>query len=1216
MQWWVRPLTALACGCTIVATARQASAHADANPTHSSAIAVGNDNAAVWVVNPDSGTVAKIATADLTKAAEYVVGRNPRTLALDDEHVFVAVQDDDRLIRLDQLDGNSVVQRDLPFGCAPYGVAVNLDETRVFVTCERTDQLLVFDPDLMPIATISLPWPAPRGIAVASNDGFVYLTHFLTKEPNATGHVTEIDVLNNEVSRVFDIAPDLTTCETINSGQGIPNLMSAIALTPPDSPPAVANQLWVTGTRQNVTKGLFKRSSFFHDLLAAQRFGFSFSSFPDGTDAAKRRNQFKASFHDITRAFIAKIDLVTGKVIESVDIDESNLPSGLVFSPDGSVFYSVDQTFQSFSLASTASKGTIFGSPPLFAPGNCSANAFATQSEDPFVTPPHAQLRAEDLPTLEVGGVALTGLDYDVATNSMVAIPDGIGTTPIGIAISPDGARAYSANFLSRTVTAVDVSPSSFRCSNAPDTPCLTRLDCPTDAPGFCGDAMRATCNFDSDCAPDIKCVKKRECQPRLLGVVRSTDQDPLAPEILDGKILFNTAARDASIPNKIGMELPVPPRNYDDPAVDEPPGTVVSTAHDASYVACTSCHADAGSDGRSWDFSQFGASIRNTIDLRGRASLAPGSCSASAADSGLVGQPCTADADCGSGSPLTTCQADPAFVPDNNPAVAAHRERFFNPMGTIHWNGDRDEVEDFEHTLRSLQGAGDCDGTEHLPDKCTGALIMRSSTSDPADVDNDLGTPNRAIPGTSGIAGIRLTHMADYVYTEKHFVRNPNLSPSGEPLDFDARRGRIVFNDPHVGCAACHNGPSDENQQFTDKGRKNPDFDPEQPANAINNPFLRHDVGTANVFDETDPNMIAATTASGGVFQNAALPIPTSRGGLTEYVTPTLVDVWNTAPYLHDGSAATLLDLVMPCDSRFEDCDAPGAGRNVDDRHGVTSKLSLAQLNDLVAFLKAPHGPVGLGETRATLTVTEMSTGAPDFGFTFPIRIDGARIGMTIDQYAGRVTMNGSDFPSATFETIGGPVIFHMDEAVFVGTIDAQGNIRIPDVGLAQTLGGTDIRYSFTLTTRTAQLGEQTITGSPLDRTSGALTLVDIQLSPPDTPVLGTATPTTIQLSGVLDFVPMTTDRAGEVSGTVRNAQGQPVSGAVVRTRGGRYSVTGADGRFHLGRMALGRYTLRAKKRDVGRAQSEVRLTARAQSQDIDLQLQPIAKARRGRRS
>jgi len=147
-----------------------------------------------------------------------------------------------------------------------------------------------------------------------------------------------------------------------------------------------------------------------------------------------------------------------------------------------------------------------------------------------------------------------------------------------------------------------------------------------------------------------------------------------------------------------------------------------VSTARDGGSLACQSCHPDfGGQDGRTWDFSQFGSSLRNTMDLRGRAAFAPGTCSYDPSVS------CTTDAFCRvGGGASATCMADPNFVPPNiisssvDPVLHAN---YFNPMGSIHWNGDRDEVEDFEFTFRELLGASDCDGNEHSPETCVGAL-------------------------------------------------------------------------------------------------------------------------------------------------------------------------------------------------------------------------------------------------------------------------------------------------------------------------------------------------------------------------------------------------------------------------------------------------------------------------------------------------------------
>ena len=103
--------------------------------------------------------------------------------------------------------------------------------------------------------------------------------------------------------------------------------------------------------------------------------------------------------------------------------------------------------------------------------------------------------------------------------------------------------------------------------------------------------------------------------------------------------------------------------------------------------------------------------------------------------------------------------------------------------------------------------------------------------------------------------------------------------------LSDSARRGEKVFKDRQVGCAACH-PPG----LFTD--------------------LKTYDVGTRGRFDK-----------------------PTDR-----FDTPTLVEGWRTAPYLHDGSAATMRDVLTT--------------HNPSDKHGKTSQLTPQQIDDLAAYL------------------------------------------------------------------------------------------------------------------------------------------------------------------------------------------------------------------------------------------------------------------------
>jgi YVTN family beta-propeller protein len=115
----------------------------------------------------------------------------------------------------------------------------------------------------------------------------------------------------------------------------------------------------------------------------------------------------------------------------------------------------------------------------------------------------------------------------------------------------------------------------------------------------------------------------------------------------------------------------------------------------------------------------------------------------------------------------------------------------------------------------------------------------------------------------------------------------NGRLSPAAE-------RGERLFLSARTGCANCHPPPL-----FTD--------------------LASYDVGTAGVFQ--------------GLYGAQAADRPTDR-----FDTPGLTECWRTAPYLHNGSAATLREVLTTLN--------PG------DRHGRTSQLTNQELDDLVEYL------------------------------------------------------------------------------------------------------------------------------------------------------------------------------------------------------------------------------------------------------------------------
>jgi hypothetical protein len=308
----------------VAAALALAATPAVAGPTRSSPIQVATDGT-VFVANPDSNTVSRVEFDAMhagTLIAETAVGAYPRTIAVDATHVFSADQNSDTVSRLDQAGLGNLRQVSLGFGCDPYGVAVSPSGSRVVVSCQGPSDAVILDADLNVVARVHLNWPQARAIAIASDGSRAFVTHFLTEEPGNDAHVSVVDLANNSIATELVVPADTTTCENQNAGQGAFNLVSAISIMPDGAPAEVAGQVWVGGTQENnLSKGLFKRNAGFKGMPAAALFPFSFAPFPDGGGA---RNVYRASFHDVTRFGIYKLDPATGKVVGKIDIDEAD----------------------------------------------------------------------------------------------------------------------------------------------------------------------------------------------------------------------------------------------------------------------------------------------------------------------------------------------------------------------------------------------------------------------------------------------------------------------------------------------------------------------------------------------------------------------------------------------------------------------------------------------------------------------------------------------------------------------------------------------------------------------------------------------------------------------------------------------------------------------------------------------------------------------------
>jgi DNA-binding beta-propeller fold protein YncE len=141
-----------------------------------------------------------------------------------------------------------------------------------------------------------------------------------------------------------------------------------------------------------------------------------------------------------------------------------------------------------------------------------------------------------------------------------------------------------------------------------------------------------------------------------------------------------------------------------------------------------------------------------------------------------------------------------------------------------------------------------------------------------------------------AGIKNILFTSQPDEVALALDaYLSNLTPMPSPHLVDGElspaARRGRSLFESERVGCTDCHAPP-----HYTR--------------------MKAYDVGTRGRFDK-----------------------PTDK-----FDTPTLVELWRSAPYLHDGSAINVRDVLTT--------------RNPEGRHGEVAGLSEVEIDELCEYL------------------------------------------------------------------------------------------------------------------------------------------------------------------------------------------------------------------------------------------------------------------------
>lgn len=436
---------------------------------------------------------------------------------------------------------------------------------------------------------------------------------------------------------------------------------------------------------------------------------------------------------------VVLIDTEAGKVLRRIPVFDE--PYGIVSSSDGRRLYvTLEYPGQVICLDADTGK--------------------QLQQWDVGSLPRGLAIAADDRSLLVTEYLTARVIRVDTADGRILQTWDGASTDNLGrqIVISPSGTRAYLTHIRSR-VTAAHGNGSIFpyvsvvRLEGEKQG---TRLRVPMDTIR----GTRVTANpWDCDVTPDGKSLCVVFAGTNDMYICRITGDDHVELDYQTGMQLGNNPRAVRCVPdgsavlvyNALDFEVVAfslrDGKEISRVAVTQNPlseqlllgkklfYTALSPMTSRGWISCSSCHPDGDADGRTW---QQPEGLRNTQPMAGLAWTHP-----------------------------------------------------------LHWSADRDEVQDFEHTIRGrlMQGPGLMKGA--LPDAMAEKITGRSASLD-----------------------------ALAVYTNSH--RFPMSPHAKQGLTESAKRGRDLFHSAETKCAVCHKGPF-----YTDS----------QPF--ANDRLLMHDVGT-----------------------------------------------------------------------------------------------------------------------------------------------------------------------------------------------------------------------------------------------------------------------------------------------------------------------------------------------------------------------------------
>jgi len=580
---------------------------AGALPTQSTSITLDSAEGQVWSVNPDNDSVARIETGT-ELATEFLVGKHPMSVAVGGasaDQIWIACRDDDSIWVLDS-DGSNILNKiELDYGARPVAVVFDPNGQHAYVAEEGRGRITkIRASDQQIISSLGLADPVANG---------------LTGQYFATINHTQWEVTRVDSTIDFDWGPGSPDPALDGGffsirwiGRIVPEFTETYTFEFESR--GGPQTLWIDGL-EVASGGQFTTTASGDIALVAGReydIMLELSHLGEAADAILRWSSASLPeevvpssrlLPQFVREARPRALAVTGDgaTLLATQFISENL-AGRVWSVDLSSFtmgapYDLPQDATTLDGADNGRGDANYLTALAIRPGD--DLAWLVSKKDNIL---RGEFRDGEIPDFETtlrAQLASLDLSKNIENIDVRVDIDDHGM-PSGVTFSPHGNHAFVTLQDGNRLVAIDgFTGEEVARIDTGLSPQDAVFDPATNRVWVRNFMSRSVSVIDASGVVNTHSTTGLSAVSTIQTVAPGSEA--LDPAVLRGKQLFYSA------------------RDIDNPELN--PSTMTTDG----YISCAACHLDGGHDGRTWDFTNRGEGLRNTISLRGRSGTVHG---------------------------------------------------------------------------------------------------------------------------------------------------------------------------------------------------------------------------------------------------------------------------------------------------------------------------------------------------------------------------------------------------------------------------------------------------------------------------------------------------------------------------------------------------------------------------------------------------------------